>query len=66
MHAEPRDMVEKRYPPSEYGANYPDLGIASELRPSSLGHVFTTNALGTKKKLAGRHVSPRRAVTSPR
>ena len=27
-----RDMVKKRFPPSEYGANYPDLGIASEAR----------------------------------
>ena len=44
-------MVEKRFPPSEYGASYPDLGIASELRPFSLmsGHVFTTNALGTNR-----------------
>ena len=41
----------KRFPPSEYGASYPDLGIASELRPFSLtsGHVFTTNALGTNR-----------------
>ena len=33
-------MVKKRFPPSEYGASYPDLGIASELRPFSLtsGH----------------------------
>ena len=30
-----RDMVKKRFPPSEYGANYPDLGIASEARHSS-------------------------------
>ena len=46
-----RDMVKKRFPPSEYGASYPDLGIASELRPFSLtsGHVFTTNALGTNR-----------------
>ena len=46
---ESRDMVKKRFPPSEYGASYPDLGIASELRPLSLtsGHVFTTNVLGT-------------------
>ena len=44
-------MVKKRFPPSEYGASYPDLGIASELRPFSLtsGHVFTTNALGTNR-----------------
>ena len=48
---ESRDMVEKRFPPSEYGANYPELGIASELRPFSLtsGHVFTTNAHGTNR-----------------
>ena len=41
----------KRFPPSEYGASYPDLGIASELRPFSLtsGHVFTMNALGTNR-----------------
>ena len=32
---ESRDMVKKRFPPSEYGANYPDLGIASEARHSS-------------------------------
>ena len=44
-------MVKKLFPPSEYGASYPDLGIASELRPFSLtsGHVFTTNALGTNR-----------------
>ena len=44
-------MVKKRFPPSEYGASHPDLGIASELRPFSLtsGHVFTTNALGTNR-----------------
>ena len=48
---ESRDMVKKRFPPSEYGASHPDLGIASELRPFSLtsGHVFTTNALGTNR-----------------
>ena len=32
---ESRDMVKKRFPPSEYGAGYPDLGIASEARHSS-------------------------------
>ena len=48
---ESRDMVEKRFPPSEYGASHPELGIASELRPFSLtsGHVFTTNAHGTNR-----------------
>ena len=48
---ESRDMVKKRFPPSEYGESYPDLGIASELRPFSLtsGHVITTNALGTNR-----------------
>ena len=48
---ESRDMVKKRFPPSEFGASNPDLGIASELRPFSLtsGHVFTTNALGTNR-----------------
>ena len=44
-------MVEKRFPPSEYGASHPELGIASELRPFSLTscHVFTTNAHGTNR-----------------
>ena len=28
-------MVKKRFPPSEYGASYPDLGIASEAYHSS-------------------------------
>ena len=48
---ESRNMVKKRFPPAEYGASHPDLGIASELRPFSLtsGHVFTTNVLGTNR-----------------
>ena len=66
-----RDMVKKRFPPSEYGANYPDLGIASEARHSShlsVSYRHYVNAHGTNTPRPGlgsgegRHCPPIPAV----
>ena len=48
IHQESRDMVKKCFPPSEYGASYPDLGIASDVTPPiyrwSYGHYVNARS----------------------